>query len=77
MSDPAITFSKVNVGGFWQLTQCDRCGSLVAPPARGAGRPSTAQRLHLDYHLQQDGLAQELTRLHTAVADHPPTSGHS
>ena len=42
MSDPAITFSTVNVGGFLRLVQCDRCGSLLAQLP--AGQPACQPR---------------------------------
>jgi hypothetical protein len=68
VSDPAITFSTVNVGGFLRLAQCDRCGSLLAPAARGATRLPAPQQLHVDQHHQLDRLVQEVARLRAAVA---------
>ena len=67
MSDPAITFSTVNVGGFLRLVQCDRCGSLLVPGARGATRLPAAQQRHVDQHHQQDQLAWEVAQLRAAV----------
>lgn len=68
MSDSAITFSTVNIGGFLRLAQCDRCGSLLAPAARGAARLPAAQQHHADQHHQLDRLVQEVARLRAAVA---------
>jgi hypothetical protein len=67
VSDPAITFSTVNVGGFLRLAQCDRCGSLLAPAARGATRLPAAQQHHVDQHYQHDRLITEIAQLHAAV----------
>ncbi|HWD47115.1 MAG TPA: hypothetical protein VHM23_25950 [Actinomycetota bacterium] len=69
MSDPAVTLSTVNVGGFSRLAQCDRCGSLLAPGARGATRLPVAQQRHVDQHHQHDHLAQEVARLRAAVTN--------
>jgi hypothetical protein len=68
VSDPAITFSTVNIGGFLRLAQCDRCGSLLAPAARGATRLPAAQQHHADQHHQHDRLVQQVARLRAAVA---------
>ena len=67
MSDAAINFSTVNVGGFLRLAQCDRCGSLLAPAAHGATRLPAAQQHHADHHHQHDSLVQEVARLRAAV----------
>jgi hypothetical protein len=67
MSDPAISFSTVNVGGILRLAQCDRCGSLLAPAARGTTRLPAAQQHHADHHHQHDSLGQEVARLRAAV----------
>ena len=47
-----VSFSTVTVGGQWLLSQCSRCGALVAPPARGTA-DSEGQRLHIAHHQQE------------------------